>query len=102
MPFHIQHTGPAPVSTYFRIQPHVGPSSQSPSAPDPSPLSRDSQAELTTATLNSEAAPLEEKEDSSMAVDADPAVADPAITAAAEVDIEIANAKAPASPVLRC
>jgi hypothetical protein len=23
MPFHIQHTGPAPVSTYFRIQPHV-------------------------------------------------------------------------------
>ena len=99
MPFHIQHTGPAPVSTYFRIQPHVGPSSQSPSASD-QPLSRrDSQAELTTANLNSEAVLLEEKEDSSMAVDADPTVADPAVTAAAGVDIVAANAKAPASPV---
>jgi len=24
MHFHIQHTGPAPVSTYFRIRPHFG------------------------------------------------------------------------------
>jgi hypothetical protein len=44
---------------------------------------------------------LEKKEDPSMAVDADPAVADPAITAAAGVDIVVANAKAPASPVLQ-
>ncbi|KAI9435360.1 hypothetical protein F5148DRAFT_1266732 [Russula earlei] len=25
MPFHIRHTGPAPVSTYFRIRPQMGP-----------------------------------------------------------------------------
>jgi hypothetical protein len=36
MPFHIQHTGPAPVSTYFRIKPHAGPLGQLSSTPDPS------------------------------------------------------------------
>ncbi len=50
MPFHIQHTGPAPVSTYFRIKPHDGPLCQLSSIPDPSLPSGDSQTELTTAT----------------------------------------------------
>jgi len=101
MPFHIQHTGPAPVSTYFRIRPQVRPLSQSFPAPDPSPPSGDSQTEVTTATVNTEVILLEEKENPSMAADAGLAVADPAIiTAAAEVDVVVTNVKAPAPHAL--
>lgn len=49
MPFHIEHTGPAPVSTYFRIRPHAGPSSSQLSSISDPPLP-DSQMELSTAT----------------------------------------------------
>jgi ribonuclease H2 subunit C len=92
MPFHIKHTGPAPVSTYFRIRSQDGPSP----APDPPPPG-DNQTELTTVTINTEVVLLEEKENAPMAVDADPAI----ITAAAKVDVVVANVKAPALPVLR-
>ena len=88
MPFHIQHTGPAPVSTYFRIRPHAG--------PDPSLPSGDSQTEPTTATVNTKVVLHEEKENLSAAADADRVVEGPA---AAEVDIAVANVKAPASHV---
>lgn len=96
MPFHIQHTGPAPVSTYFHIRPHAGPLS---STPDPSLPSGDSQTELTTATVNTKVVLFEEKENLSAAADADRVIAGPAITATAEVDVVITNVKAPASPV---
>ena len=98
MPFHIQHTGPAPVSTYFRIKPHARPSSP---IPDPSLPSGDSQTELTTATVNAKVVFLEEKEGLSAAEDAGRAVAGPVITATAEVDVVVANVKAPASPALQ-
>ena len=91
MPFHIQHTGPAPVSTYFRIQPQV--------APDPCPPSGESQTELNTAPANAGAVLSEEKENPLMTTDADLVMADPAITAPVEVDVVVANVKAPASPV---
>src|SRR5882757_2049184 len=64
MPFHIQHTGPAPVSTYFRIRPHAGPST-----PDPSLLSGDSQTKFTTATINTKVVMYEEKENLSATAD---------------------------------
>jgi hypothetical protein len=99
MPFHIQHTGPAPVSTYFRIKPHAGSLGQLSSTPDPSLLSGDSQTELTTATVNTKAVLFEEKENLSVTTDADRAVEGPAITATAEVDVAVASVKAPASPV---
>ena len=102
MPFYIQHTGPAPVSTYFRIRPQVGPLSPSSSAFDPSPPSGDSQTELATATVNTEAVSSEDKENPSSTADADlVAAADPAITAAAEVDVAVPDVRAPASPVLK-
>ena len=97
MPFHIEHTGPAPVSTYFRIKPHAGPLWQLSSIPDP-PLS-DNQTEPTTVTVNTKAVSYEENENPSAAVDADRVVAGPAITATAEVDVLGANVEAPASPV---
>jgi Ribonuclease H2 non-catalytic subunit (Ylr154p-like) len=93
MPFHIQHTGPAPVSTYFRIQPQV--------APDPCPASGESQTELNTAIANAGVVLSEEKENPSMATDSDLVMADPAIATAAEVEVVVANVKAPASPVPR-
>ena len=99
MPFHIQHTGPAPVSTYFRIRPHAGPLWQLFSTPDPSLPSGDSQTELTTATVNTKVVLFEEKENLSVAADADRVVAGPTITATAKVDVVVANVKAPASPV---
>ncbi|KAF8489962.1 ribonuclease H2, subunit C [Russula emetica] len=101
MPFHIQHTGPAPVSTYFRIRPHAEPLSQLSSTPDPSLPSGNSQTELTTATVNTKVVLFEEKANPSAAADADRVVAGPAITATAEVDVVVANVKAPApaSPV---
>ena len=99
MPFHIQHTGPAPVSTYFRIRPHSGTLRQMPSTPDPSLPSGDSQAELSTATANNKATLFEEKENLSAAADADREMEGPAITATAEVDEAVADVKAPASPV---
>ena len=101
MPFHIQHTGPAPISTYFRIRPHAGARWQLSSIPDPSLPSRDGQTELTTATVNTKVVLLEEKENLSAAVDADRVVAGPAITATAEVDVVVANVKAFASPAQR-
>jgi hypothetical protein len=106
MPFHIQHTGPAPVSTYFRIRPHSGPLWQLSSTSDPSLPSGDSQTELTTATINTKVVLFEEKENLLAAADADrvvegPAGPAPAITATAEVDVvvAVADVKAPASPV---
>lgn len=100
MPFHIQHTGPAPVSTYFHIQPHVGSLWPSSSVSDPSPPSGDSQTELTTAIVNTNVVLSEEKENLPEVADADQVAADPAITATAEVDVVVANVKAPASPVV--
>jgi hypothetical protein len=100
MPFHIQHTGPAPVSTYFRIRPHSGPLWQLPSTHDPSHPSGDSQTELTTATANTKATLFEEKENLSAAADADRVVEGPAITATAKVNVAVADVKeAPALPV---
>ncbi|KAF8468067.1 ribonuclease H2, subunit C [Russula ochroleuca] len=93
MPFHIQHTGPAPVSTYFRIQPQV--------APDPCLPSGDSQTGLNAASVNTEVVLSEEMENPLMTTGADLVAADPAITAAAEVDVVVANVNAPASPVPR-
>ncbi|KAN0109230.1 Ribonuclease H2, subunit C [Russula decolorans] len=100
MPFHIQHTGPAPVSTYFRINPpsHAGPLWQLSSTPDPSLPSGDSQTELTTATVNTKVVLFEEKENLSAAADAD-RVEGPSITATPEVDAAVVNVKAPALPV---
>ena len=99
MPFHIQHTGPAPISTYLRIRPHAGPLWQLSSTPDPSLPSGDRQTEPTTAIVNTKVVLLEEKENSLAAADADRAVEGPVITATAEVDVAVANVKAPASPV---
>ncbi|KAI0290598.1 ribonuclease H2, subunit C [Russula brevipes] len=62
MPFHIQHTGPAPVSTYFRVRPHV-----ITPLPVTSPL-EDSQAGPTTAATDTEMA-SEEKDNAPMAMD---------------------------------
>lgn len=103
MPFHIQHTGPAPISTYFRIRPHTGAPWQLSlsSIPDPSLPSGDGQTELTTATVNTKVVLLEEKENLPAAVDANRVVAGPAITATAEVDMVVANVKALASPAQR-
>jgi hypothetical protein len=100
MPFHIQHTGPAPISTYFRIRPHTGAPWQLSSIPDPSLPSGDGQTELTT-TVNTKVVLLEEKENLPAAVDANRVVAGPAITATAEVDVVAANVKARASPAQR-
>jgi ribonuclease H2 subunit C len=99
MPFHIQHTGPAPVSTYFRIKPHAGPLWQLSSTPDPSLPSGDSQTELATATVNTKVVLFEEGDNLPAAGDADRVVEGPAITATAEVNVAVANVKAPASPV---
>ena len=96
MPFHIQHTGPAPVSTYFHIQPQVG---QSSSLPGPSSPSREGKT-VTTATVTTEVS-SEEKDNHSIAAGADLMVEDPAITVAARVDVVVANATTPATPVLR-
>ena len=98
MPFHIQHSGPAPVSTYFHIKPHAGPLWQLSSTLDPSLPSGDSQTELTTATVNTKVVLSEEKENRSAAADAD-RVEGPVITATAEVEVAVANVKAPASPM---
>jgi hypothetical protein len=75
MPFHIQHTGPAPVSTYFRVHPHV----VTP-LPMTSPL-EDSQAGPTTAVTNTEIA-SEEKDIAPMAIDG---IAPSTTTAAADL-----------------
>ncbi|KAH9975597.1 ribonuclease H2, subunit C [Russula compacta] len=52
MPFHIQHSGPAPISTYFRIRPHDDPSEPS-SLSNTSPPSGESRTGLTAAGTNS-------------------------------------------------
>ena len=96
MPFHIQHTGPAPVSTYFHIQPQVG---QSSSLPCSSPPSREGKT-VTTTTVTTEVS-SEERDNHSIAAGADLMVEDPAITVAARVDVVVANATTPATPVLR-
>ena len=96
MPFHIQHTGPAPVSTYFHIQPQVG---QSSSLPDPSPPSRESQTD-TTVTVTTKVL-SEEMDNPSTAAGAHLVVENTAITVAARVDVVAANVATPATPVLR-
>ncbi len=101
MPFHIQHTGSAPVSTYFRIRPHVAPLWPSSLAPDPPPPSGDTQKGSTTATINNKVVLLGEKENLLAAADADRVVADPAVTASAEVDVVVAKVKVPASSLLQ-
>ena len=71
MPFHIQHTGPAPVSIYFRIRPHAGTLCPLSSIPEPSLSYGDSQTEPTTAgtaTVNTKVVLVEEKENTSAAV----------------------------------
>ena len=52
-----------------------------------------------TATANAKVVLFEEKENVSAAVDAERVEAGPAIKATAEVDVVVANVKAPASPV---
>jgi Ribonuclease H2 non-catalytic subunit (Ylr154p-like) len=98
MPFHIQHTGPAPVSTYFHINPHTEPLCQLSSTPNPSLPFGDSQTELTTATINTKVVLSEEKENIPAASDANRVAAEPTVTATTEVDVVVANVKAPASP----
>jgi ribonuclease H2 subunit C len=66
------------------------------STPDPSLPSGDSQTQLTTATVNTKVVLFDNL---SAAADADRVVTGPAITATAEVDVVVANVKAPASPV---
>ncbi|KAH9956992.1 ribonuclease H2, subunit C [Russula dissimulans] len=92
MPFHIQHTGPAPVSTYFRIRPHVDPfSPSSSSVPETQPPSGDSRTEPTTTTDNTDVA-SEEKENA-------PVVPDAIGSATAEADVDM-DGKALPSRVL--
>jgi hypothetical protein len=88
MPFHIQHTGPAPVSTYFRIRPQIGPLWPS-STSEESPLSGDTEKELTATAVNSKAT-VEEKEDTPGADVPVP------ITTTAETDVTTAKAQASA------
>lgn len=78
MPFHIQHTGPAPVSTYFRIRPSLLSSVSGPS---------------TTPVVDTEIA-AEEKENASLAA------ADVVAPATATAETEVV-AKSTASRVLR-
>ena len=75
---------------------------QSSSLPDPSPPSRESQTD-TTATVTAKVL-SEEKDHPLIAAGADAAdlvVEDPAIIVAARVDVVVANATIPATPVLR-
>ena len=81
MPFHIQHTGPAPVSTYFRIRPHFSPSLSSP-ASKTTFTSGDNESGSTTTVADTEVT-VEDKESAPLAV-AD-AVVPAAPTAEAEV-----------------
>src|SRR5712671_1268192 len=90
MPFHIQHTGPAPISTYFRIRPHVDPSSPS-SVSETHPPSGDSQTELTRTTANTEV-DSEEKENALV-------TSDPPDPAASEADVDM-DPKTLPSPAL--
>jgi len=69
------------------------------SIPELSLSSGDSQTELTTATVNTKVVLFEEKENVSAAVDAGRVEAGAAIKATTEVDVVVANVKAPASPV---
>ena len=92
MPFHIQHTGPAPVSTYFRIRPHFGPSSLS-SAPETFSPSGDNERGSTTTVANTGVA-VEGKENGPLAV------ADVVVPATPTAEAE-AVAKSTASCVLR-
>jgi hypothetical protein len=79
--FHIQHTGLVPVSTYFRIRPHVGPSLPSSTLEDTLP-SGNPEKELTSTASNSEIA-LAGKENSP-AVAADIALSTTVTTEASE------------------
>ena len=92
MPFHIQHTGPAPVSTYFRIRPHFSPSLLS-SAPETFYPSGDNERGPTTTVANTEVA-VEGKENGPLAV------ADVVVPATPTAEAE-AVAKSTASRVLR-
>ncbi|KAI9451036.1 ribonuclease H2, subunit C [Russula earlei] len=65
MPFHIQHTGPAPVSTYFRIRPQMGPEPPS-STLETCPASGNSQTEPPTAAADTDVA-LKEMENTPVA-----------------------------------
>ena len=96
MPFHIQHTGPAPVSTYFRIRPQAG---QSSSPAETSSPPRESQTD-TTATVTIGVLP-EEKVNPPIAAGTDLVVEDPAVPVAARVDVIVANVTTPATPMLR-
>jgi len=97
MPFHIQHTGPAPVSTYFRIRPHVDPSLPSSTLEDTLP-SGNPEKELISTVSNSEFA-LEGKE-GTPAVAADIAVPT-TVTTEADVAAAKAQALAPTSRFLQ-
>ena len=91
MPFHIQHTGPAPVSTYFRIRPQFGPSLFS-SAFETSPPSGEN--ERSSATVADTEAAVGERDN------APPAVADVVVPATVAVEAEVV-ASSTASRVLR-
>jgi len=99
MPFHIQHTGPAPISTYFRIRPHIGTSlpTSTPEKTQPPP-SGDTEKEPITPAATTEVA-VEEKEGALVAA-VNVAVPVPA-TAVAEADVVPAKAPTPASRVPR-
>jgi hypothetical protein len=99
MPFHIQHTGPAPISTYFRIRPHIGTSlpTSTPETTQPPP-SGDTEKEPITPAATTEVA-VEEKENALVAA-VNVAVPVPA-TVVAEADVVPAKAPTPASRVPR-
>jgi len=92
MPFHIQHTGPAPVSTYFRTRPHFGLSSLSSASETLSPTG-DNERGSTTTVADTEVA-VEEKENAPLAV------VDAVVPATATAEAEVI-AKSTASRVLR-
>lgn len=97
MPFHIQHTGPAPVSTYFRFRPHVDLSLPSSTLEDTLP-SGNPEKELIATVSNSEL--TSEGKESTPVVAADIAVP---ITATTEADVAAAKAQtlAPTSRFLQ-
>ncbi|KAI9440910.1 ribonuclease H2, subunit C [Lactarius indigo] len=91
MPFHIQYSGPAPVSTYFRIQPAPLPESH------PCPPSVAVEAQLVSTTSTVVAVP-EEKENAPVVSDV--VTPTPLATATAEINAETDPVtKPPSEPV---
>jgi hypothetical protein len=86
MPFHIQHTGPAPVSTYFRIRPHV--SSSLPSSTLDDTLPSGDPEKVPNATVSNSEASLEGQEGTPVVV------ADIAVPTIVTTETDVAAAKA--------